>query len=153
MRVFVLTALVAFFSLGQAHAQITLQDGEIKLGIGERPAVLHGVVKNQSKSATRLIGASSPAFERIELHTHTKSSEGTMRMHSVESYALPAMGSVDLKPGGHHLMLFGFTGQTGDSVDVRLSFADGRSLDIKAPTKARAKHKSNHMHKMNHEMN
>tara|TARA_B110000971_G_C19961388_1_gene478148 strand:+ start:107 stop:565 length:459 start_codon:yes stop_codon:yes gene_type:complete len=144
MRIFVVAALIALFSFGQAHAQIMLQDGAIKLGIGKRPAVLHGVVRNQSKSATRVIGASSSAFERIELHTHTKSSDGTMRMHGVESYALPAMGSVDLKPGGHHLMLFGFTGQAGDSVDIRLSFADGQSLDVEAPTKARAKHKSNH---------
>ncbi|MBT7641631.1 MAG: copper chaperone PCu(A)C [Rhodobiaceae bacterium] len=162
MRILLKDVFAALFSLGlylgmglsPAHAEIRMQNGEIKLGIGQRPGVLHGVVMNHSNSATRWIGASSSAFERIELHTHTKSNDGTMRMHPVEGYALPAMGSVRLKPAGDHLMLFGFTGKAGDTVTLRLSFADGRSLEVEAPTKARAKHKgqSSPAHDMPHDM-
>ena len=142
MRILLAGVCAAVFSLSPAMAQIMLHDGEIKLGIGQRPAVLHGVVRNHSNAATRLVGANSAAFERIELHTHTKSSDGTMRMHPVEGYDLPAMGKVSLQPAGDHLMLFGFTGRAGDTVSLRLSFADGRSLEFTAPTTARAKHNS-----------
>ena len=34
-----------------------------------------------------------------------------MRMVQVDDFAVPANNNLTLKPGGHHLMLFGFNGQ------------------------------------------
>lgn len=149
MRLFFASAVLAMLSLGSAQAEmspaqagISVAKAQVKLGIGQRPAVLHGVVTNPSLTATRLIAASSQAFERIELHTHIISRDGNMRMQAVDSFALPAKGKLALKPGGHHLMLFGFSGTAGDKVSLRLSFADGRTLEFEAPTKARARRDS-----------
>ena len=89
MRLFFASAVLAMLSLGSAQAELSVAKAQVKLGIGQRPAVLHGVVTNPSPTATRLIAASSQAFERIELHTHITSRDGNMRMQAVDSFALP----------------------------------------------------------------
>ncbi|MAI50318.1 MAG: hypothetical protein CML78_00505 [Rhodobiaceae bacterium] len=110
---------------------------QIKLGIGARPAVMFVHLHNKG-AATRLIGAKSDAFERIELHTHEMNG-GMMRMVAVTDFAVPANGMLHLKPGGHHLMMFGFRGAAGQAVSVTLSFANGDELTVEAVPSARAK--------------
>ena len=55
-------------------------------------------------SDDKLVSASSPVAEHVELHGHIKDGD-VMRMRSVESIDVPAGGSVQLAPGGLHLML------------------------------------------------
>lgn len=52
----------------------------------------------------RILGATSPAAARVELHTHIDDN-GVMRMRQVEAIDLPA-GETSLAPGGLHIMLF-----------------------------------------------
>lgn len=122
-----------------AAAGMMVSDARIMLGIGERPGVMHGIIMNHGTGDTALIGADSPAFQRIELHTHEKSADGMMRMRQVDSYDLPQHGSIELAPRGDHLMLFGFRGKIGDTVTVTLRFADGQSKTLDVPTRARQK--------------
>ena len=44
------------------------------------------------RAATRLVSAASPAFARIELHTHRTTPNGMMRMVKVDDFAVPADG-------------------------------------------------------------
>lgn len=138
-------ALPAFmlFAL-PASAEMMVSNARIGLGIGDRPGVLHGTIMNHGDGDTALIGADSPAFQRIELHTHDKNADGMMRMRQVEAYDLPQHGSVKLAPHGDHLMLFGFSGQAGDMVKVTLRFADGQSKTIEVKTQARQKRGHTH---------
>ena len=150
MRKLVLPVLMLFAV--PAAAEMMVSDARIMLGIGERPGVMHGIIMNHGAADTALIGADSPAFQRIELHTHEKSPDGMMRMRQVEAFALPQHGSVKLAPRGDHLMLFGFRGKTGDVVSVTLHFADAPSTQLEVATKARKKrdnHKGGH-HKGGH---
>ena len=59
---------------------------EIKLGIGERPGVMFAMLHNKG-AATRLVSVASPAFERIELHTHRTTPNGMMRMVKVDDFS------------------------------------------------------------------
>ena len=67
---------------------------------------------------------------------------GVMRMRAIDSLALPAGKTVELKPGGYHLMLLDLAQplKEGDSVPVVLTFADaaGRktSQEVKATVRA-----------------
>ena len=74
-------------------------------------------------AADRLIGASSPAATRLELHTVQRDGE-VMRMRQVDAIAVPASGAVTLQPGGLHLMLIGLTRPlvAGETVPVTLRF-------------------------------
>jgi copper(I)-binding protein len=62
-------------------------------------------LRNPGDAADRLIGASSPAAGRAELHTHIKDGE-VMRMRKVDTIALNARGATTFAPGGLHVMLF-----------------------------------------------
>ena len=136
-KIFILC--VTFLALaGPVRAEIMAMQPNVKLGIGERPGVLFVTIHNKG-AATRLISAKSDAFERIELHTHKKNPYGMMRMVKVDAFQVPANGMLALKPGGHHLMLFGFKGKKDDTVAVTLQFADGQTVSVRAAPSQRDK--------------
>ncbi len=133
-----LIAAVMMMTALPAYAQMAAHDVTARLGIGERPGVMFAMLHNKG-AATSVIGAQSPSFERIELHTHQHGDNGMMRMVKVDRFDIAANGMLKLQPGGDHLMLFGYRGETGDEVTVTLRFADGNTLDLSAKTKARQK--------------
>lgn len=141
MRKFALLIAMIMAS-GPAYAEFMAHDVEARLGIGDRPGVMFVSLHNMGE-ATELVAAESASFERIELHTH-EHENGMMRMVKVETFTLPANSTLELKPGGDHLMLFGYSGAVGNEVTVNLRFADGRTLDVSAITETRGKK----MHKM-----
>lgn len=139
-----LLAISTFFT--SAMADIMVHKAQIKLGISNRPAAMHGMIMNHGSIDTALIGAESPAFTRIELHTHETDANGMMRMMQVDNYALPGNGTINLQPGGKHLMLFDYSGKAGDAVAVTLIFDNGNRKTISVNTKARGKHKGHSGH-------
>ncbi len=116
---------------------IMAEDAQIKLGIGERPAAMFVTLHNKG-AATRLIGATSDAFARIELHSHEMGG-GMMRMVKVDDFAVPANGMLTLKPGGYHLMLFDFNADADAPVQVTLQFANGQTVETMATPSVRQK--------------
>jgi copper(I)-binding protein len=62
-------------------------------------------------------------------------------MSAVDRLPLPAGKTVDLKPGGYHVMLMGLSGplRAGDTVPLTLTIEDkaGKktALEVKAPVK------------------
>jgi len=89
----------------------------------------------------KLIGASSPVAGVVEIHEMAMDGD-VMRMRAVPLLDLPAGKRVELRPGGHHLMLMDLKQQMkpGESVPVTLVFegADKKreSVEIKAAVKA-----------------
>ncbi|MBA3597892.1 MAG: copper chaperone PCu(A)C [Methylibium sp.] len=80
-------------------------------------------LENRGKTADRLLSVSSTAAERVELHT-MKLDGDVMRMRQLDAIELPAGGSVELKPGGDHLMLLGLKAplELGKSIPLKLTF-------------------------------
>ena len=80
-------------------------------------------IRNKSGAPDRLVGASSPAAARVELHVHIKDGN-VMKMRQVSGYDVPANGSFELKPGGAHLMFLRIARpfKEGDKVPVKLRF-------------------------------
>lgn len=73
---------------------------------GQSVAAGYLEVRNGGRAADRIVGASTPAAERIELHV-VMMEGGVMKMRQVPSYDVPARGKVQLKPRGPHLMIIG----------------------------------------------
>ena len=90
-------------------------------------------LRNTADAAHALVGAESPVAEVVELHTHIEK-DGMLSMRQVERIELPAGQTVELRPGGFHVMLLGLKERLtpGEKVPVRLLFEDGSSLDIQA---------------------
>jgi periplasmic copper chaperone A len=69
--------------------------------------------------ADRLLGASSAVAKTVELHQMSHEG-GVMRMRAVDAIEVPAGGTVELKPGGLHLMF----------IDLRAPLAIGSEFAI-----------------------
>lgn len=67
-----------------------------------------GYVKftNTSDKDIEFHNFTSPVFDKVEMHV-TKNDYGTAKMVHVKSITVPANSSIELKPGGTHLMLIG----------------------------------------------
>ncbi len=63
-------------------------------------------IANAAAEADVLLGAKVDVAERAELHNVVKDDQGGMKMSPVANIPVPAAGSVELKPGSLHVMLF-----------------------------------------------
>jgi copper(I)-binding protein len=90
-----------------------------------------------------LVSAASPAAGIVEIHEMTMGG-GVMVMRSIDEVPIPAGTTVELKPGGFHVMLMELRKPLakGDKVPVTLIFrgADGKksTLEVKAEVRAMA---------------
>ncbi len=113
-----------------ADTLLTVEDARARILLPSRPGAAWLTIRNTG-GEDRLIGAESPAVERVEIHTHIHEG-GVMMMRKVEGIDLPAGGEAVLKPGGDHLMLFGLKAglKTGDSFPLTLLFEKAGRVDI-----------------------
>lgn len=88
---------------------------------------------NPGERAVTIIGASSDASPRVEIHT-TVSRDGMQRMQPVDRLEVAAGARVDLAPGGYHLMLRDMPTMPaeGDPVELCLELDTGRSVCVTA---------------------
>jgi copper(I)-binding protein len=94
------------------------------------------MLTNTGPQPDRLVSASSPVAERVELHTHLEDANGVMRMVEVEDgFVVPAGGSHALARGGDHVMFLGLTVpfEQGAMIPVTLIFELAGSLEIEVP--------------------
>jgi copper(I)-binding protein len=135
-------ALVAALLAGAAHAQVQVQDPWVR-GMVETQNVTGAFMRLTSPTAARLVGASSPVAGVVEIHQTTMEG-GVMRMRPVQAIELPAGKTVELKPGGYHVMLMQMPRalKEGETVPVTLVVEgrDGKrqNIEVKAPVKALA---------------
>lgn len=96
------------------------------------------VIENHGSTEIALLSASTDAARVVELHK-MELEDGMMRMHRVDSIRIPAGGSVELKPGGYHLMVIGLKKnlKEGDEVSFALQFSGEIRKTLKVPVKRR----------------
>ena len=97
-------------------------------------------------AADRLVGAASAAADHVELHSMSMQGD-VMRMRQVDAIDVPAGKSVELKPGGLHLMLVGLKAplRDGDTITVDLRFEKAGTVTV--PVQVRAAAGDGGMHK------
>ncbi len=98
----------------------------------------------------KLLGASSTAVPRVELHEMRMDGE-VMRMREVGTLALPAGKPVKLEPGGYHIMLMnlGRPIAAGEAVPLTLTIeSDGRqeTIEVKAEARSPGGESAQHRH-------
>jgi len=89
-----------------------------------------------SKDAARLVGASSPVAGVVQVH-EMKMEGDVMKMRAVPALNLPAGQTVQLKPGGYHIMLMDLKQAlpTGSTVSLTLVFKDAKGTESKLELK------------------
>jgi periplasmic copper chaperone A len=102
----------------------------------------------KSDTPLKLVKAESPAAAMVEIHT-VSMKDGVMSMSAVEAVDLPAGKTVELKPGGYHIMLMQLKGpiKEGDSVPLTLTFEDAKKQKRVVNTTAKGQNKPDMDHK------
>jgi copper(I)-binding protein len=96
-----------------------------------------GYMKITSTAPDRLVGASTPAAGRVELHVTSKEGE-VMRMREVKAYDIPAKGGIELKPGGAHLMLVDLKAPLKEGTKVPVTLRFEKAGEVKVELQVRA---------------
>lgn len=97
------------------------------------------VLENDEDKPVKVINAWAPGFDTIELHKSVEEN-GMHKMLKQDALVIPPMGSLELKPGGYHVMLIGVhkPPKAGDVIPLRLDFEGLPSKTIDVPVKKRA---------------
>lgn len=96
-------------------------------------------IRNPRPTAVKLVGASSPIATRIEPMITTKqvrNGQEILGMETVPELEIPPGATLELKPGGNHLMVMGLTShpKDGERAKLTLRFAPGdQRLDLEIP--------------------
>jgi hypothetical protein len=141
MKLQTLTALLAF-SATAAFAQVEVKDAWARATVPGQKAT-GAFMKLTAKDGAKLVSASSPAAGVTEVH-EMKMEGDVMKMRAIPGLDLPAGKTVELKPGGYHVMLMDLKAPLAKDtmVDVTLVFKDAKGAeskqDVKMPVNAMA---------------
>jgi periplasmic copper chaperone A len=127
---FLLAPWLAF--AGPASAQVHIDNPWSRATPpGAQTAAGYMTIRNASANAERLLGASSPASEKVETHVTIRDGD-ISRMREVKGYDIPAKGAFELKPGGAHLMFVNIRKpfNAGDKVPLTLRFERAGEVKI-----------------------
>lgn len=94
-------------------------------------------MKLTAKDGAKLVGAASPVAGVVEVH-EMKMDGDVMKMRAVQGgLDLPAGKSVELKPGGYHVMLMDLKLplQKDTTVPLTLTFKDAKGTETKTEVK------------------
>ncbi len=99
------------------------------------------ILQNPLDSPDKLLSASSAAAESVEIHMTSMDANGTMMMRPAGPVDLPAQSTVELKPGGLHIMLVGLKNDLviGGTITVTLQFENADPLTLDIPIQEAAK--------------
>jgi copper(I)-binding protein len=132
--------MLALLAASAAHAQTTVKDAWVRGTVAQQKAT--GMFAQiTSASGGKLLSAASPVAGVVEIH-EMKMEGDVMKMKAVAGLDLPAGKTVELKPGGYHVMLMELKKElkAGDTVPVTLVVegADKQreSIEVKATVRA-----------------
>lgn len=126
-------------SVEDAWARATAEGAKVGAG--------YITIRNSGSTADTLVSVETAAAARGEIHDMTME-DGIMRMRRLDALEIPAGGSVELKPGGKHLMFMNLKDRLidGTTVSVKLTFKSGATLSVDLPVKPLGAGSSGHGH-------
>ena len=133
------TASFVALALGlaaSAQAQVSVSDAWVR-GTVQGQKATGAFMQLKSPGGATLIAAESPVAGAVEIH-EMRMEGNVMRMRAMPRLDLPAGQTIELKPGGYHVMLLDLKAplKKGEIVPIKLKFQskDGqrREIEVKA---------------------
>jgi copper(I)-binding protein len=122
-----------------AFAQVTVKDPWVRASVAQQKSTGAFMQLNAAQDQ-RLIAARSPVASIVEIHEMTMEGD-LMKMRAIPGLDLPAGKTVELKPGGYHVMLIDLKQQLkeGDIVPITL-VVEGKdqkriNIELKVPVR------------------
>jgi len=134
----VLALMVAACSSSSSGGSLTVSDAWARKAMSmDMAGAAYMNITNGTGQADALLGVETDVAASPEIHETTEEN-GMMAMHPVERIEIPAGGTVELKPGGYHVMLIGLTQEleVGSTIDLTLKFEKAGDVKVKAEVKA-----------------
>ena len=133
------TLLASLLLALPAAAQVTVTDPWVRGTVSGQMAT-GAFMKLTSARDAKLVEARSPVAGVVEIHEMALENN-VMRMRAVPALPLPAGRTVELKPGGYHVMLMDLKQQMkeGEVVPVTLvveTAGKRETIEVKAPVRA-----------------
>jgi copper(I)-binding protein len=118
-----LAGLALAFPLA-ALSQVSVTDAWVR-GTAQGQKATGAFMQIASSADTSLVAVASPVARVVEIHTMTHEG-GVMKMRAIQALPVPAGKTVELAPGGYHVMLMDLTQplKEGEQVPLALTFAD-----------------------------
>ncbi len=141
-------AALASYAAAQDTAHVDVADAWVRATVAGQQGT-GGFMKLTAHENLRLLRVSSPAADVAEIHEMKMGANNVMEMRPISGLDLPKGKTVELKPGGYHLMLMSLKQPlaAGRTVPVTLLFTNSKGVESKlvinapiaqtaAPTKA-----------------
>ena len=142
-----LAALLLAGAAGAAHAgDIALEHPWSRATPAGAPvAAGYVTLKNSGAAADKLVSATADVAGKVEVHEMAMDN-GVMKMRPVNGLEIPAGKSVELKPGGYHIMFMQLKQQlkAGDTVKGVLTFEKAGAMPVEFKVEAMAGGESGH---------
>ena len=98
-----------------------------------KAGAVYMTLSNQAAASDKLLQITTDSATSAEVHESAEK-DGVATMRPIESLEIPAGGSVELKPGGYHIMLMGLKAplKKGDMIMLQLKFEHAGLVDVMA---------------------
>lgn len=125
----VAAALASGLAQAQTAAPVTVDGAWVRASVQGQKAT-GAFMRLTASEATRLVGAASPAAGVTEVH-EMKMEGDVMKMRAIPALELPAGKTVELKPGGYHVMLLDLKAPLAKdtAVPLTLVFQDAKGAE------------------------
>jgi len=140
MKKLFITGLLALTTAAWAQTTVKVEDAWVRGTVATQKAT--GAFMRLTPSANaRLVEAKSPVAGVVEIHEMAMEND-VMRMRQVPGLDLAAGRTLELKPGGYHVMLMDLKQplKAGEQVPITLVFEDAAqkrfTQEVKAPVTA-----------------
>jgi copper(I)-binding protein len=142
MLVFVVAAVMAACGAGSTPASgggfITVSGAWVRPAPKDGTTAAYLQIVNGRLSDDVLVGVSTDAAERASLHETSTDAQGMTGMQPVDGITIPAGQTVQLEPGGYHIMLEHLTDglSNGSTIRLVLTFEQSGPLNVTAQVRA-----------------
>lgn len=113
---------------GTAPAPPAALDGWVRAGMKGMNSAAYLTLQSSGEDDV-LVGATSELADATEVHRSFMDGS-VMRMEPAGPLAIPAGGSVELAPGGYHIMLIGLRDDLAEGTEARLTLQFGRAGEL-----------------------
>lgn len=146
IKIIIVLLSIPLFSHSE-ELSIVLKDARIFAPLkGTNATAGYATIMNTSNSAIKVTIEKADGFKAVELHESLEK-DGRASMQKVDSITIEPKSSFELKPGGHHIMLFDSKKTFKDGELVSVDFGvNGKSTSQKFKIVPRASTGEDHSH-------
>ncbi len=140
MKRILLASVAALAINAWAQSSVKVEDAWVRGTVAQQKAT-GAFMRLTAQRDARLVAASSPVAGVVEIHEMSME-QGVMKMRAVPGLDLPAGKTVELKPGGYHVMLMDLKAPVAADQQVLLTLVfepqggQREQVELKVPARA-----------------